>query len=62
MLNCYQQHTSYSYVYLIKVIKDSTPKTLKVDLVDCVQQVFFSSFDHSDNLDALEINVSNMIH
>lgn len=26
MLNCYQQYASYSYVYFIKVIKDSKPK------------------------------------
>ncbi len=29
--------------------------------VDCVQQVFQQSFDHVDDLEALEICVSNMI-
>ncbi len=28
---------------------------------DCVQQVLQQSFDHLNNLDALEIQVSNMI-
>jgi len=28
--------------------------------VDCVQQVFQQRFDHADNLEALEIHLSNM--
>lgn len=53
-------YNSYSYIYFLKVIKDFKAKRHE-DVEYCVQHVFEQSFDHVNNLVALENHVQNMI-